>query len=54
MAGKICPNCGKRYKGLEVYCTKCGIELEKDKERCSELGGEQEERNHVRELQTVD
>ncbi len=37
MANKICPTCGKRYKGLAAYCTKCGVELEKDKNRCSEL-----------------
>lgn len=36
MINKICPTCNKRYTELENYCTKCGIELEKDKNRCSE------------------
>ena len=36
MPDRICPNCGKRYKGLERYCSKCGVELENDKNRCSE------------------
>ena len=36
MLNKICPTCGKRYTEMENYCTKCGIPLEKDKNRCSE------------------
>ena len=36
MMNKICPKCGRRYTEIENYCTKCGIELEKDKNRCSE------------------
>ena len=35
MPDKICPRCGKRYKGLARYCSKCGVELETDKNRCS-------------------
>ena len=38
MARSICPTCGRAYKGLERYCTKCGVELEKDKNRCSAMG----------------
>ncbi len=37
MARMICPSCGRRYRGLERYCTKCGVELEHDKNRCSEM-----------------
>lgn len=37
MAGKICTGCGRRYRGLARYCTKCGVELEKDRNRCSEM-----------------
>lgn len=36
MAKMICPSCGRTYKGLERYCTKCGVLLEKEKNRCSE------------------
>lgn len=32
---KKCPTCNKRYSELEMYCTKCGIKLVKDKNRCS-------------------
>jgi len=32
---KKCPKCSKQYTELENYCTKCGIELEKDQNRCS-------------------
>ena len=38
MARSICSTCGRAYKGLERYCTKCGVELEKDKNRCSAMG----------------
>ncbi len=37
MTGRICPSCGRRYKGLARYCTKCGVELVKDKNRCSKM-----------------
>lgn len=33
---KICPKCRREYTGLENYCTKCGLELEKAPNRCSE------------------
>ncbi len=36
MEHKICPTCGKRYAGLESYCTKCGIPLVKDANHCSQ------------------
>lgn len=36
MKNKICPTCQRRYGELENYCTKCGIPLEFDKNRCSE------------------
>lgn len=36
MARMICPSCGRTYKGLERFCTMRGVELEKDKNRCSE------------------
>ena len=34
---KSCPTCEKKYSGLESYCTKCGVKLVKDKNRCSEM-----------------
>lgn len=36
MLYKKCPKCSRCYTELENYCTKCGIELEKDANRCSE------------------
>lgn len=33
---KICPKCSKEYTEFENYCTKCGIELEKAPNECSE------------------
>jgi len=33
---KKCPMCDKRCMDLENYCTKCGVELVKDENRCSE------------------
>lgn len=33
---KVCPTCRKRYVGLEVFCTKCGVRLEDEPNRCSE------------------
>lgn len=33
---KRCPKCDRKYYELDNYCTKCGIELEKDANRCSE------------------
>lgn len=32
---KQCPKCKKQYTALENYCTKCGITLEQDENRCS-------------------
>lgn len=34
---KRCVKCGRVYTELENYCTKCGIELERDANRCSEV-----------------
>jgi predicted amidophosphoribosyltransferase len=34
---KECPNCHKLYTQLENYCSKCGISLVKNKNRCSEF-----------------
>lgn len=36
MMGKTCPKCRKKYTELENYCTKCGLELVKEPNRCSE------------------
>lgn len=36
MKNKRCPKCGRQYHELENYCTKCGLELIKEKNRCSE------------------
>ena len=33
---KKCPKCNRSYTELENYCAKCGIQLEKDQNRCSE------------------
>ena len=33
---KVCPKCGKVYGELSNYCTKCGFELEKAPNVCSE------------------
>ena len=33
---KICPTCQRLYTELENYCSKCGIPLEKEPNRCSE------------------
>lgn len=32
---KKCPKCREKYNELENYCTKCGIALEKEENRCS-------------------
>ena len=32
---KICPTCKRMYSELESYCTKCGIALVKEPNRCS-------------------
>lgn len=37
MMNKVCPNCGRKYSELEFYCTKCGLELEKAPNACSEM-----------------
>lgn len=34
---KICPTCKREYTELERYCTKCGIELVKEPNRCSAM-----------------
>lgn len=36
MGNKRCPTCGARYTGLERFCTKCGILLVREVNRCSE------------------
>lgn len=36
MMNKRCPKCNKQYTELENYCSKCGIELVKEKNMCSE------------------
>ncbi len=33
---KRCPKCGRQYGELSNYCRKCGVELERDYNRCSE------------------
>ena len=33
---KICPTCGRMYTELENYCSKCGIQLVREPNRCSE------------------
>lgn len=32
---KICPNCKRTYSKIENYCSKCGIALEEEPNRCS-------------------
>lgn len=34
---KECPKCHRIYTGLENYCSKCGIVLEKAPNMCSEM-----------------
>lgn len=33
---KKCPKCGREYGELDNYCRKCGIELVKAQNECSE------------------
>ncbi len=33
---KSCPKCSRQYTEMENYCTKCGIELKKAPNCCSE------------------
>lgn len=33
---KICPTCKREYTEIDNYCTRCGIELIKEPNRCSE------------------
>ena len=33
---KICPNCQREYLEIDNYCTRCGVELVKERNRCSE------------------
>lgn len=37
MMNKVCPSCGRKYSELEFYCTKCGLELKKAPNTCSEM-----------------
>lgn len=32
---KMCPTCKREYAEINNYCTKCGIELVKEPNRCS-------------------
>ena len=32
---KMCPTCKKTYNEIENYCTKCGVTLVKEPNRCS-------------------
>ncbi len=34
---KKCPKCGKSAAEMDYFCTKCGVELVKDDNRCSEM-----------------
>lgn len=34
---KECPKCKRKYEGLELYCSKCGVALEKARNCCSEM-----------------
>lgn len=34
---KICPTCKRQYEKIDNFCTKCGIELTKEPNRCSEM-----------------
>lgn len=33
---KECPKCGRKYYELDNFCAKCGIELVKQPNKCSE------------------
>ena len=35
MANKVCPKCHRRFMELNNYCMYCGIELEKEPNRCT-------------------
>lgn len=37
MTRSICPACGRKYEGLEKYCTKCGVALAPAPNVCSEM-----------------
>ena len=32
---KHCPKCDRKYYGREIYCSRCGILLEREPNRCS-------------------
>ena len=32
---KVCPSCGRIFTEIDNFCTKCGIELVKEPNRCS-------------------
>lgn len=34
---KKCPQCKRSYTGREIYCTRCGVLLEKEVNACSEM-----------------
>lgn len=34
---KVCPTCKREYRRVENYCTRCGIELVKEPNKCSEM-----------------
>ena len=34
---KICPTCKREYRSIENFCTKCGIELVKEQNKCSKM-----------------
>lgn len=36
MLHKKCPTCNRKYTDPQMYCSKCGIRLVKDDNRCSE------------------
>lgn len=36
MASKVCPTCHKHYSELNNYCMYCGIEQEKEPNKCTE------------------
>lgn len=35
MPQKICPTCHRKYSQIDNYCSKCGIKLTKEPNRCS-------------------
>ena len=39
MLNMVCPTCGRKFSGLAQFCTRCGIELVREKNKCSRMGG---------------